>query len=376
MLIEKSKEYMTSKERVRAVLHREKPDRVPINYHSNPGIDARLKAALGISADDGNGLRDALGVDFRGIGVKYVGPVLHTSSREDRFVNPMYGFVRRRIEHASGYYMDYCDFPLIDADVEKVQNWALPNPDDFDYNALEQQLNQNEGYAIHLGDSGLACIMNNAGFLRGMEQVFVDLITDDEAGLLLIDRWLNVQYKVLERELDYIDRLAKKQGKKLNELIEFIWMGEDLGTQHTPLISMDIFKKHILPRQKPFFDLCKAYELPNLFHTCGSSSWAYEEYIKIGLTGVDTLQPEAANMSPEYLKKHFSGRLFFHGCISTTGALAFGSVQDTIDDCKNILEIMMPDYEYCFAPTHSLQDNTPVENVIAAYNTAHKFGRY
>ena len=33
----------------------------------------------------------------------------------------------------------------------------------------------------------------------------------------------------------------------------------------------------------------------------------------MGINGVDTLQPEAKEMSPEYLKKHFGGRLFFHG---------------------------------------------------------------
>ena len=40
------------------------------------------------------------------------------------------------------------------------------------------------------------------------------------------------------------------------------------------------------------------------------------------------------------------------------------------------LETMMPHYGYCLAPTHYLQDNTPVENVIAMYQTAHKLGRY
>ena len=34
---------MTSKERVLTALAHEEPDRVPINYSANPGIDARLK---------------------------------------------------------------------------------------------------------------------------------------------------------------------------------------------------------------------------------------------------------------------------------------------------------------------------------------------
>ena len=66
---------MTSKQRVKNTLYREKSDRVPRNYHSNPGIDARLKAHFGLRADDHEGLKRALGVDIRGVGARYVGIV-------------------------------------------------------------------------------------------------------------------------------------------------------------------------------------------------------------------------------------------------------------------------------------------------------------
>jgi len=366
---------MTSKERVRCVLHREKPDRVPINYSANPGIQARLIEYYGLRKNDIAGLRARLGVDFRAVGTAYTGHALH-SERPDRLVNPMYGFIKRKVEHESGYYWDYCDFPLEFATIDEVAAWPMPDPDDFNYDSLDGQIKAHDGYAIYLGNPGIGCVINNAGFFRGMEQVFVDLITDDDAGLLLIDRFINNQFAKLERELDAIEKTAKKLGKRLNEVLDFVWMGEDLGTQHSPLISMYTLKKHILPRQKPFFDLCGMYDVPVMLHTCGSSSWAYDEYIKLGLSGVETLQPEAADMSPSFLKKKFGGRLFFHGCISTAGALAYGSVDDTVKICTETLEIMKPGYEYCFAPTHDLQDNTPVENVIAAYDTARRIGVY
>ena len=370
--IDRSYETMTSKQRVRCVLNREKPDRVPINYFSNPGIDARLRACLGPNTD----LYEYLGVDFREIGAGYTGPVLHTSNRADRQVDSMYGWITRYVAYGNAGYWDYCDFPLEMAEVEEVERWKMPDPDHFDYASLEGQLAANEGYAIHIGNASLDCIMNIAGFLRGMEQVFVDLITEDEAGLLMIDKFIAVHFGKLERELHTIEKLARSKGKRVNELVDFVWMGEDLGTQHAPLISHELLEKQILPRQKPFFDLCESYGLPTMLHTCGSSSWAYEDYIKLGLKAVDTLQPEAANMSPEYLKRTFGGRLVFHGCISTTGKFAYGTKQEAIEDCEHILEVMKPGYEYCFSPTHSLQDNTIVENVFAAYATAHKAGRY
>ena len=58
---------MNSKERVLTAFACGIPDRVPINYLANPGIDGRLKAHFGLAVDDHEGLRQALGVDFRAV---------------------------------------------------------------------------------------------------------------------------------------------------------------------------------------------------------------------------------------------------------------------------------------------------------------------
>jgi uroporphyrinogen decarboxylase len=355
---------MTSKERVLTTFARQEPDRVPINFKANPGIDQRVKAHYGLKSDDTSVLYDILGVDFRHVGAPYTGAPLH-AEQPDRRVDPLWGWVTRYVEHESGSYWDYCDFPLQDADEAMVADWPFPSPDDHDYSGVAGACRERQQYAVHVGGAGLACIMNTAGFLRGMEQVFVDLALDEPAGLLLIDRMLNVQLEVTRRTLE-----AAAGG------VDFMWLGEDLGTQKGPIISMETFRKHIRPRQQPFFDLAKAYGLPVMIHTCGSSSWAYDDYIEMGLTVADTLQPEATDMAPAYLKQRFGDRLAFHGCISTAGPVAYGTVEDTMASCRDTLEIMMPGGGYCFAPTHSLQDNSPTENVVAMYETVHRYGRY
>lgn len=356
------RETMTSKERVQTFFRGEETDRVPIDMAWNPLIRKRVMDYFGAETD--LDLIQALGVDFMGVGARYAGPELFPQI-SDRQVNPHYGWRTRWIEHGSGGYWDYCDFPLANASVDEVLAWPFADPDAFDYSHIEEQIDAHPAMAFHAGGAGTACIMNTIGFLRGMEQMFVDLITDNEAGLLLIDKLMDQQYGVMERTLE------AGKGK-----IDFLWMGEDLGTQIAPLISLDVFRKHIRPRQQRFFDLAKRYDIPTLLHTCGSSSWAYEDYIETGLTGVDTLQPEAANMSPEYLKKTFGGRLVFHGCISSTGALSFGTPDDVEEDCQNVLTTMMPGGGYAFSPTHCLQDNTPLENVIRMYKTVHQYGWY
>jgi uroporphyrinogen decarboxylase len=198
-----------------------------------------------------------------------------------------------------------------------------------------------------------------------MEQVLMDMAMDDPAGLRIFERKSSIQAGILERALDAADGG-----------IDLVWLGEDLGTQHCPLISLEMFRKHIRPRHQRFVDIAKAYNVPVMIHCCGSSSWAFEDFIAMGINVVDTLQPEAANMSPVYLKNNFGQRLAFHGSISTAGPMAYGSVQEAVANVKETLEIMMPGGGYIMAPTHMIQDNTPTQNVIAVYEAVRKYGVY
>lgn len=354
---------MTSKERVRTTLARQEPDRVPVNYFGNSAIDRRLKEHYGLDASDDEGLRRALGVDFRTLETPHIGPKLHADV-PGRNVD-IWGIRTRWIEHESGGYWEFCDFPLRDATLEEVEAWPMPSADHFDYSTIAEWCERYKDYCIVGGRAGLGDIINSAGFFRSMEQVLVDLLTDNPAGLRLIDRRM-------ELLLEYTNRILEA-GKGR---IDMLWLGEDLGTQKSPMISLELFRKHIRPRHQKFVDLGKACNLPVMIHSCGSSSWAYDDFIEMGINVVDTLQPEAVNMAPAYLKQRFGHRLAFHGCISTAGPLAYGTVQDVVDDVQKTLEIMMPGGGYALAPTHCIQDNTPTENAVAMYEAARKFGQY
>jgi len=119
-----------------------------------------------------------------------------------------------------------------------------------------------------------------------------------------------------------------------------------------------------------------SYGAKVMIHSCGSSSWVFDEWQKMGVRIVDTLQPEAKDMSPSYIKQRFGNKLCFHGCISTGGPLACGSIDDVDRYSRDTIEIMKTGGGYIFAPTHMLQDNTPVSNVIAAYEACRKYGSY
>ncbi len=354
---------MTSKERVLTAFARQEPDRVPVNYSANPGIDGRLKAHFGLAADDREGILRALGVDFRQVTAPYVGPKLHPDV-PGRQVDE-WGIRRRWVEHESGGYWDYCDFPLRDATLEEVEAWPMPSPDDFDYSKVASNCKRLSEFCIFTGSAGLGDTINSTGMLRSMEQTLIDLATEEPACLRLIERKTQVMVEVVRRTLE-----AARGG------IDLLWMGEDLGTQRGQTVSMQLYRRQIRPLHQRFVDVAKAWNIPVAIHSCGSSSWAFDDFIEVGIRIADTLQPEAKDMAPAYLKKRFGDRMAFHGMISTAGPVAYGTVAEVVANVKETLEIMMPGGGYALAPTHALQDNSPTENVVAMYEAAKKFGRY
>ena len=141
------------------------------------------------------------------------------------------------------------------------------------------------------------------------------------------------------------------------------------------MISHELFDRVFRPVFQSFIDLANSFCIPVMVHTCGSSSWVYEKFIQMGVRAVDTLQPEAVDMAPKSLLDRFGGRLSFHGCISTA-MLANDTADEVTALCRDTLALLMPTRGYQFAPTHAIQDNTPVENLVRMYQAAHDYGVY
>lgn len=353
---------MTSRERVLNTFHRVKADRIPMDFSANPSILRKLMAALNVV--DFEKLLSVLQIDFRSVGVPYVGKPLFPE-KPGLWVDPVYGFYCHWVENDWGGYNDFCEFPLQGADSEVIAAFPVPDPDDFDYSGVYDYVSQMEDYACFVGNAGFADVINSAGRVMGMEDILVNLMTEDEGTMTYINRVADMQLGQLERTIE------AGKGK-----FTFLWMGEDLGTQHSPMISLELYRKLLRPIHQKFIDLAKSYDLPVMVHSCGSSSWVYEDFIEMGVDAVDTLQPEATNMSPGYLAEHFGGRLSFHGCISTAGPLAYGSPDEVEKQVRETIEIMKPNCGYMLSPAHMIQDNSPVENVLRMYEAGLRYGKY
>lgn len=351
---------MLPKDRVRTAFAHREPDRVPLDYSANREIDHRLKAHFGLAANDDEGLRQALEIDFRMALAPYRGPELHHPP-DDVHVNE-WGAPMRWIEHASGGYWDYCGWPLQDATLERIEAWPMPSPDDYDYDVARRACREYADYFIFVGGIGRGDIINQSGMLRTMETVLIDLYTDDPAGLRLIDRRHEVELEVLRRTLDAVEGQA-----------DMLVIGEDLGSQRGPLLSLELFRRHIRPRLQRFVDLGREFDLPTMMHSDGSVAWVYPELIEMGITVVDAVQIECADMEPASLKRRFGDRLSFHGVWRTTGALARGTVEEAVAEAREVMDVMAPGGGFAMSPAHHIQSNSPTQNVLAVYEMARSY---
>lgn len=258
-------------------------------------------------------------------------------------------------------YLPFANFKTMD----DVVGYPWPSPDDFDYSVIPEQIKHNKSFAIVLGNAGIPDIINGTGARgRGMGQLLMDIALQNEVGIAIIDQRVDFWYEYLHRGLE------AGQGK-----IDIIHLGEDLGSQKGLLISPEMFDTFFRPRYQRFFDLAHSYGAKAWFHSCGSTYFLHSRFIEMSLDVLDSVQTEPANMDPEKLKAEFGDKLTYCGMIDTQRLLPHGTVEECRSVARHRIKVIGKRGGYIFCPSHDLQIDTPLENILAIYEevTGKKF---
>lgn len=344
---------MTSKERVRRSLDWQEPDRVPIETYLTPEVLARLTAHFG-----GADVLDCLGVDFRGVGARYTGRI---KAPRDGITYDMWGAGYRRVEHESGgAYDEAVVLPLADLKtMDDIENYPWPSPDDYDCSVIPEQCERVKDYAVCLGGAGVPDIVNGLLRGRGMEQVLMDIAVRDPVGMAIIDKRVGFWYEVMRRGLE-----------AANGNVDILCLGEDCGNQNGRMFSPRDFDEVFRPRLKMFYDLAHEFGAKAMMHSCGDTHEIMPTFIEMGLDVLDAMQPEPRGMEPERIRAMCRGKLAFCGLISTQHTLPHGTVDECRAEARHRLDVIARGGGYIFAPSHCIQPDTPLENVLAVYEEA------
>jgi uroporphyrinogen decarboxylase len=158
--------------------------------------------------------------------------------------------------------------------------------------------------------------------------------------------------------------------------IDLVLCGDDFGSQRGPLISPATFDRLFAARKKEFFDMVHSYGAKVTHHCCGSSRALIPRFIACGMDALQTIQPRAAGMDPYELKAEFAGRIALHGAVDVQGWLQRSTPDAIRQEVNRLMDKVGRGGGYILSPSHHIQPDTPLENVLAVYRTvAERRGR-
>lgn len=381
----------TSRERLLTALEHREPDRVPIDLGGNQtGIHKfayqKLIGQLGLTeelvildvvqqlAKPSEAVFQRLHVDTRYVWAKGAGSFKGDIVRRIRDGQMWNDFtdefgVTWSMPDRSPNYFDITHSPLAGMSLEQIKDYPFPQGDDPSrFEGLREQvltLKRDTPYAVVSGISGV--VYEYCWYLRGLENLFTDMIEQPEILETLLDRMLKFW-------LDWFRLFLTEVG----DIVDVIMIGDDLAGQKGPLFSPTIYRTLIKPRQKRLVQYIKSRTQSKIwYHSCG----AVMEYIPDLLdNGIDILNPvqiSAKGMDPAKLKAEFGDRLtFWGGAIDSQHILPRGTPEEVKDNIRRNIEVFKPGGGYVFNSVHNIQADVPPENVLAMYDAALEYGRY
>ena len=361
-------ETMTSRERWLAVINRQKPDRIPMDYWATDEATKMLMRHINCQSE--KALFEHLHIDKEiSVGPWYAGSPLSVYDTHGYYNGPsipndadLFGCRYRRVDYGTGTYWECIYHPLAEYDtLEEIKNnYTWPDPDWWDYSLVPDQVIGYEEYPIRGGGSEPFLSYKN---MRGQEQAFMDLVLHPDIVHFCLDKLFDLCYQNTARIYEQIP------GKVMTT-----YVAEDFGAQEGLMYSPAQIRAFFIPRMKRIIDLAHEAGAFVFHHTDGASRGIILDMIEAGVDILNPIQWRCKGMGREGLKRDFGDRLVFHGGVDNQYTLAFGSKEEVRQEVIDNLRILGKDGGYILAPCHNIQAVSPPENIVAMYETGYDCG--
>jgi uroporphyrinogen decarboxylase len=354
---------MTSRQRVEAALEHRSPDRVPIDVTDQLVMPGTHQALLDhLHTDDFSRVLEYLNVDLWWVGVRdgwkmpYLGPVLG----EDGEGNPLneWGYsVSATLSRVVGHR------PLGQvSSVQEVEEYAWPDPDWWDYSVLPGMCAGGGERAILLAPRSWSPTFCRIAWMCGMEKALC-MMYDAPAVLdALVARITGFYLEVCRRACEAAGSLG-----------HIYYHGDDVATQLGLMFSLDMWRRYFKDPLRQRFELVHRYGLKNMFHSCGAVRALMPDLIEIGMDILMPVQTHAVGMEPVSLKREFGQDLTFFGGLDIQQVLPFGTPEEVREEVRRLVDVLGESGGYIFSTGHQIQDDTPLQNILAAYQEAHTY---
>jgi len=244
------------------------------------------------------------------------------------------------------------------ADVDNYDWRALAGPARYEWMAAEVKKYQDRGYPVMAGGANF---WENFRDALGYERSLLEMAE----GSVMIKR---IFERATEAEILSAEHVTRSG-------CDVFRCSADFGTQRGPLVSLSIFKEYFHPMMKQVIAAAKRVNPDVLvfYHSRGDVMQFIELFIDAGVDILDPLQPETMDIFE--IKRRFGDVLSFHGGIGIQSVLVAGTPAEVRETVKKTIEAMGEGGGYVCAPSHTLQDDIPWENILAFVDAANKYSR-
>jgi len=358
---------MDSKERVKIALEHREPDRVPVTASFTPEFAQRLRDYVGLPSQFSNphggevhDLEEILGLDIIQYAVG-IGNSFYASEEKEYTCD--WGIKWRQVEYETpfgrGHYTEIAEHPLAG---DRLYQYVPPDPHREELYTPLGRVMEKYGEEYFILGVTVCTIFEASWYLRGMSQLLMDMIEDEEKANYVLDIPFHFHLEAAKRLV--------KMG------VDGIWLGDDVGSQKGMLISPELWRKYLKPRMATICQELKSInsQIKIAYHSDGNIYPIIPELIEIGIDVLNPVQPQA--MDPAFLKERYGDRLSFWGTIDEQYTLPFGTKEEVESETKERIKVMAPGGGFIISPTHHVQLDTPLENFFTFLETVKKYGYY
>jgi uroporphyrinogen decarboxylase len=262
--------------------------------------------------------------------------------------------------------------PLANVETNDLLHYPWPNP--LDPKRLErvearaEDLRAEADPALIFTGSFSQGILQFCAQLEGYQSFFMNLSLEPRRAEWLMDKLLDLKLTF------YMCALEKLKG-----WVDIVSESDDLGTQHSQWLSLQMFRKFVKPRYVKLFDtLKKRFGVKILFHSCGAVYPFIPDLIEMGVDILNPIQLSAAGMgNTGKLKREFGDSLnFWGGGVDVQQTLPKATPEEIEDEVKRRIEDLAPGGGFVFTPTQIIQPDTPPENIVAMWKALRHYGIY